>query len=402
MYIEGYIVHKESDLAKSGKAERWSVMHKDGGIEGPYTGQGFLHMCPGCIEWQDYLASTAARLLRETGADGVRLDSLGFYFLPCYNSAHGHATPFGYNEWMKQLLAKVRDAALAVNPDALLTTEAPVDWYGQWFHGALTQVYPRDVPLMRMAVEPYRSIAYAPGGPVWGSISGLAGGRTCWEQDLETLEGNWLCARFPVHEALTRGTVAYEDPQASDPEIVTRMFQGHDGSWVVVAVRPACQDAFEWPAYTGLSAQHKNYALTAHGLPSSPLKATLCDVETLTWKPLELEHNDDSVRVHLDTNWALIVLTRPQGRDIIDFGPLPTTVPGGRVTMRLTAVTAEPEPAISPPVFIHAPGMRIESADLAVPGEAVVIVPPDALPGLYSVTVSGQRVFSTRRYLKVE
>ena len=81
--------------------------------------------------------------MRETGADGVRLDSLGFCFLPCCNPAHGHATPFGCNEWMKQLLAKVRDAALAVNPDAMLTTEGPVDWHGQWFHGALTQVYPR-------------------------------------------------------------------------------------------------------------------------------------------------------------------------------------------------------------------------------------------------------------------
>ncbi|UCH35474.1 MAG: hypothetical protein JSV65_03745, partial [Armatimonadota bacterium] len=151
LYIEGYIVHKESELAKSGKAERWSVMRRDGGITGNYTSQGFYHMCPGCVEWQDHLAHTVERLLRETGADGVRLDSLGFYFLPCYNPAHEHDTPFGYNDWMKQLLSKVRRAALSANPNALLTTEAPVDWYGQWFHGALTQVYPRDLPPMRLA-----------------------------------------------------------------------------------------------------------------------------------------------------------------------------------------------------------------------------------------------------------
>ena len=208
LYIEGYIVHKESELARTGKAERWSVMHKDGSITGNYTKQGFYHMCPGCTQWQDHLATTVTRLLRETGADGVRLDSLGFYFLPCYNPAHKHATPFGYNQWMKQLLAKVREAAIKVNPKVLLTTEAPVDWFGQWFHGALTQVYPRDLPPMRLAVGPYRPYAYAPGGPVWGSVSGLAGGRTCWEADLETLEGNWLCARFPAHEALVWGDVA--------------------------------------------------------------------------------------------------------------------------------------------------------------------------------------------------
>jgi glycosidase len=59
-------------------------MHKDGTIDGPYTKQGFYHMWPRLHEWQDHLADTAARLLRETGVDGIRLDSLGFYFLPCY------------------------------------------------------------------------------------------------------------------------------------------------------------------------------------------------------------------------------------------------------------------------------------------------------------------------------
>ncbi len=402
LYIEGYIVHKDSDLAKSGRAERWSVMHKDGGITGGYTKQGFYHMCPGCAEWQDYLAAMAARLLRETGADGVRLDSLGFYFLPCYNPAHGHATPFGYNEWMKQLLAKVREATLAVNPEALLTTEAPVDWYGQWFHGALTQKYPRDLPLMRAAVAPYRPIAYSPGGSVWASISGLAGGRTGGGPDLETLEGNWLCARFPVREALTEGTVAHEDPKTSDPEIVTRMFQGEDGCRVIIAVRPACQDAFEWPAGSGLSTRHKSYILTARGLPRSPLRATLCDVETLAWKPLELEQNEDLVRVRLDTNWAMIVLTPPQGRDIIDFDPLPTTAAGGRVPIRLTAVTGGTEPGILPPILVQVPGMKTASPSPALPGSAAVVVPQDTLPGLYTVTVSGERAFSTRRYLKVE
>ena len=99
---------------------RWAVMHKDGTLTGPYSYQGFYHMCPGAVEWQDHLASMVARLLRETGADAVRLDSLGFYYLPCYNPAHEHATPFGYNDWIKQLLAKVRKAAIAVNPDVLL------------------------------------------------------------------------------------------------------------------------------------------------------------------------------------------------------------------------------------------------------------------------------------------
>lgn len=402
LYVEGYIVYKESDLAKSGKAERWSVMHKDGGIGGPYTDQGFFHMCPGCVEWQDYLASTAARLLRETGADGIRLDSLGFYFLPCYNPAHGHPTPFGYNDWMKQLLAKVRGAALAINPDALLTTEAPVDWYGQWFHGALTQVYPRDLPPMRLAVAPYRAIAYAPGGSIWASIAGLPGGRTGWDADLGTLEGNWLCARYPVREALAKGSVADSDPESSDPEIVTRMFKADAGYWAIVAVRPACQELFEWPAGAGLSAQHWEFTITARGLPQTPLKAALCDVETRTWSPLELEQDGHSARMQLNTNWALIILTPPGGQAIIDFAqPLPTP-PGGRVTLPLSIVGAAPGPDTALPVSIDAPGLNVSSHDAVAPGEAVIDVPPEALPGLYPVTVSGERSFSARRYVRIE
>ncbi len=403
LYIEGYIVHEESDLAKSGKAERWSVMHKDGGIEGSYTGQGFLHMCPGCVEWQDHLASTAARLLRETGADGVRLDSLGFYFLPCYNPAHGHETPFGCNEWMKQLLAKVQDAALAVNPDALLTTEGPVDWYGEWFHGALTQVYPRDLPLMRLAVAPYRPCVYAPAGPVWGSISGLAGGRTCWEEDLEDLEANWLCARFPVHKALIMGDVTDKDPEASDPEIVTRAFNG-DGYWVVVAVRPACQDPFAWPAptSTGLSAQRKEYTVSLDDLPWPTFEASLCDIETLAWKPLELEREGDSVRMRLNSNWALIVLSPADGPPIIDVAPLPTAAPGDRVTLRLSTVAGDRQEGDPLSVSLSAPGLTIEPATATVPGESAVKVPPDALPGFYSVTVSGRQVLGAKRFLRVK
>lgn len=401
LYIEGYIVSNESELAKSGKAEQWSVMHKDGSITGGYTKQGFLHMCPGCVAWQDHLASTAARLLRETGADGVRLDSLGFYFLPCYNPAHEHATPFGYNEWMKQLLAKVREAALAVNPDALLTTEAPVDWFGQWFHGALTQVYPRDLPPMRLAVAPYRPITYAPGGPVWGSIAGLAGGRTCWEADLGDLEGNWICARFPVHKTLIAGDVPDEDPHASDPGIVARMFQG-DGHWAIVAARPACQDANEWPAATGLSPERKDYALTAHGLPETPLKAALCDIETLTWKPLEIEHNGDTVRMQLGANWALIVLTPADGPDVITVGPPPTTAPGERVVLKLATVPGVPREGQPLPVSVGAPGLTVGPPTAAVPGDAVVEVPPDALPGFYAITISGQHLLGAKRFLRVK
>jgi hypothetical protein len=430
LYVEGYIVHEQSDLARSGKAERWSVMHKDGSITGGYTGQGFYHMCPGCVEWQDHLARTVKRLLRETGADGVRLDSLGFYFLPCYNPAHDHATPFGYNDWVKQLLAKVRRAALSVNPNALLTTEAPVDWWGQWFHGALTQVYPRDPPPMRLAVGPYRPYVYAPGGVVWGAISGLPGGRTCWEPDLERLEGNWLCAQAMVHAALVWGDVADEDPLSSDPEIVTRRFEG-SGYWAVAAVRPATNERFIWPASTGLSDHRADYTITLPGLASRVEDVVVCDVETLAWTEPALSLrlrsaasqgeaarvNEDRqlrgsgistgrVRLHrragdlvlrLRTNFALAILRRRGGPTVVGLDELPQLHPGDSTTVRIAALSGgEAQRA-----RVVAPGLRVTPQEVSIPGEVGINVPADAFPGLYGIRVEGKNILGMKRFLAV-
>ncbi|UCH34123.1 MAG: hypothetical protein JSV65_16520, partial [Armatimonadota bacterium] len=376
--------------------EPCSVMRRDGGITGNYTSQGFYHMCPGCVEWQDHLAHTVERLLRETGADGVRLDSLGFYFLPCYNPAHEHDTPFGYNDWMKQLLSKVRRAAMSANPNALLTTEAPVDWYGQWFHGALTQVYPRDLPPMRLAVGPYRPYVYAPGGPVWGAVSGLPGGRTCWEADLEALEANWLCARSPVHDALVWGDVADEDPRASDPSIVTRQFEG-SGYWAVVAVRPACADPFAWPQYTGLSDQRGAYTITLPGVAADVEDAMLCDVETLSWSRLRVRRRGPDLLLNLYTNFALIILRRRDAGAVVGFDDPPALAPGDSAQIRVTALS---KGAVTR-ARIVAPGLQVAPRHVTVPGNVTITVPADALPGMYAVSVTGDRILGVKRFLTV-
>lgn len=396
LYVEGYIVSKESDLAETGKAERWAVMQKDGTRTGPYLKQGFLHMCPGCVEWQDYLADSVARLLRETGADGVRLDSLGFYYLPCYNPEHGHQDPFGYNEWIKQLLAKVRTAALAVNPEVLLLTEGPADWFGQWFHGALTARCPRDLSMMRLAVGPFRPYVYA-SGALWGSLSGFAGGG-CGGNEAQGLDWNWMCARFPAHEALVWGDVADQDPVSSDPEIVTRRFEGA-GFWAVVAARPASQEAI-WPWETTISERRAGYTLTLLGLGSAVEDAVLCDVETLAWSPLEIERAGNDVRLHLETNWALILLRRPDGPAVVGFDPLSPARPGGVVPVRLKALSRGLNNSAR--LSVIAPGLAVSPAETGIAGEVTLEVPSDALPGSYAVSITDENVLGVKRFLVVE
>ncbi len=395
LYVEGYIVYKGSDLAKSGRAARWSLMHKDGSIDWNYTSQGFYHMCPGCVEWQDYLANMVARLLRETDADGVRLDSLGFYYWPCYNPEHHHETPFGYNQWLQTLLSKVRRAAIAVKPDVLLLTEGSADWVGQWFHGALTSRCPRDLSPMRIAVGPFRPYVYA-SGALWGSLSGFSGGG-CGGSDISSMDWNWLCARFPAQEALVWGDVADADPVSDDSEIVARRFEG-EGYWAVVAARPASQDAV-WPRGTGVADNHRKYTLTVQGLAGEVEDAALCDVETLTWSSLPIERNGGDIQVHLETNWALVVLRKHGGPHVVAFDALPSASQGGTVAVRLKDLSSKGTEAYR--AVVNAPGLSIAPGAVEIPGDVNVTVPNDALPGNYAVSVVGENILGTKRFLTI-
>ncbi len=398
LYVEGYIVHEASDLVRFGDGRRWAVMHKDGTMTGPYTKQGFYHMCPGCSEWQEHLASMVARLLRETDADGIRLDSLGFYYWPCYNPVHHHDTPFGYNEWIKTLLARVRNAAIAVNPDVLLLTEGPADWFGQWFHGALTSRCPRDLSPMRLAVGPFRTYVYA-SGALWGSLSGFPGGG-CGGADIHTLDWNWLCAESPVHDALVWGDIADQDPLTSDPHIVTRRFEGN-GYWAIVVARPACQEPI-WPRGTGISSEHKTYTLTLPDLAAQIEEALLCDIETLTWTPLAAERVGDDLRFELRTNWGLVILRQRGGPTVVTFDPLPTLQRGASTVLHLTRLSQKADGTAAICATVVAPGLVVEPSKSAATGDVTVTVPPTALPGNYAVSVSDKSVLGVKRFLVVE
>jgi len=398
LYVEGYIVSEESDIVKFGDGKRWVIMRKDGTSTGPYSKYGFYHMCPGSTEWQEHLARMVARLLRETDADAIRLDSLGFYHWPCYNPAHHHDSPFAYNEWMKTLLAKVRSAAIAVKPDVLLLTEGSTDWFGQWFHGALTSRCPRDLSPMRLAVGPFRTYAYA-SGALWGSLSGFPGGG-CSGSDIHTMDWNWLCARFPAHEALVWGDVADEDPPASDPQIVTRRFEGK-GYWAIVAARPSSQDPV-WRRGTEISSEHTTYTLTVPGLAAQVEDAVLCDVETLTWTPLATERVGEDLRLKLRTNWGLVLLRRPGGPALVTFDPLPTLRKGASTVLHLTRLSQPASPTSPVRAAITAPGLVVEPSEITVPGDVTLTVPSDALPGNYAVSVSTTGGLGVKRFLVVE
>ncbi|MFH1743510.1 MAG: DUF6259 domain-containing protein [bacterium] len=394
-YVNGYVAFKDSRIARTGKADQWAVMNKDGVRYGPYLKDGAIHLCPGCVEWQDHLADAVYYLLKETGADGVRLDSLGFYYLPCYNPTHHHKTPFGYNEWIKQLLSKVYKAARKANPNVLFTTEGSADWFAPYVHGALTSRCPRELSPMRLAMGPYRPYVYETGA-LWGSLSGFPGGG-CGGPDITKLDANWLCARYPAQEALVWGDVDDRDPLSSDPEIVTRRFL-EDDYCAIVAARPACQDPI-WPWGVGPSDKHGEYTITVPGIASEVQEAVLCDIETLTWSPLSIARTGDDLSFTLKSNWALVILRKSDGPAIVGFDEFPKVRPGESATLSLQAISNR---SARGRFSVEAPGLVVEPSKARIGEQVTVSVPGDAYPGHYAVTVSGRGILGIKRFLVVE
>jgi hypothetical protein len=92
--------------------------------------------------WRTSLAETCARLIEETGADGVRIDEMGGASRICQNEKHPHtfARWRHYNELQAQSDAarQARQAMDAVNPDSVLLTESlGIDVLGQYIDGCL-------------------------------------------------------------------------------------------------------------------------------------------------------------------------------------------------------------------------------------------------------------------------
>ncbi len=228
LYVEGLIVPGESDLfAEKPEAHDWLTMNPEGESEGSYTGQNFVHMCCGSAGWQDHLAEMCARLMRETGVDGIRLDSFSYYFWPCYNPAHNHASPFDCNKWMQDLLAKVSKAVLAVKPDALLATEAPVDYNRLWFNTALDSNFNEgsieyelaDTSVFRVMFPEF----YMPrinGGQVMESLMLMPDGCSVFAGGKNPLFEKWHKVLPEFNDVFVHGTVSETKPKASSPDMI--------------------------------------------------------------------------------------------------------------------------------------------------------------------------------------
>jgi len=128
--------------SKTGKkyGRLWGVVTADGKHLRHYDAWG---MCHDVAEYRQWVADTMKRVMKETGADGIRLDEYGHKGWACFSKLHKHTfAEWGCTEWQRAIAETtklVHRAMDEVRPDAILTTEHPgYDFLMQFIDGCIT------------------------------------------------------------------------------------------------------------------------------------------------------------------------------------------------------------------------------------------------------------------------
>jgi len=125
-------------------ARRWGSQHCIRKADGtPQTHYEAWNPCLEVAEYRQWVAATMARVIRETGADGLRLDEYGHCGSACFSKLHEHTfAERGTTEWQRCIAEStklVREAMDAVKPGSVLTTEHPgYDYLMPWIEGCIT------------------------------------------------------------------------------------------------------------------------------------------------------------------------------------------------------------------------------------------------------------------------
>lgn len=130
------------DASKTGKAhgKEWGVVGSDGKLTTAYE---VWNPCHDLADVRQWVADSMKRVMRETGADGIRLDEYGHAGWACFSDQHKHTyEERGVSQWLKATAETTRMVHAAmdeVKPGLVLTTEHPgYDYLMQYLDGCIT------------------------------------------------------------------------------------------------------------------------------------------------------------------------------------------------------------------------------------------------------------------------
>jgi len=145
---------RADDNSKFGRkwGKQWCVVQPDGTDRTNYDA---WNPCLDVAEYRRWVAQTMRRVMRETGADGIRLDEYGHRGAACFSKLHKHTfAEWGCTEWQRCIAEScklVRQAMDEVKPGSVLTTEHPgYDYLMQFLEGCITY----DLTVMATPLRP--------------------------------------------------------------------------------------------------------------------------------------------------------------------------------------------------------------------------------------------------------
>jgi len=396
------------------KPEDWFMMYRPKArLAKPTTrGDQTVHMCVRYPPWQDHLAATIKRLLRETGARYVRIDEFGHTFLPCWNPAHKHESPFRAMPEVMEFLRKIRAAIDEVDSDIVLFTEGATDMLALYCDGTLNLWVPGpDIAPMRLTVPNYIGLSYHL-GQVDCALNGFVPGTdyACnrygwwnshhgklWSPGLEHKPKNypkpegdgylpWPGGKLRWHElgASFVQAVRHGDPTDINPvgidqdpeEWASRLWRARE-YWLLVCGSRAAYGS-ETPVRVRLPE-----------LPESVRHAFEFDVETLAMRDATLERTNDGIFVTVVAGFSAVLLPKPDCPPVVETSVLPILKPGEASRVKLTAFAPWRASTGDSKVTVAVPGLTVSPREATLPAMVTLKAPRDAESGAYKLLVKG-------------
>ncbi len=151
LYTDPYRLDENCPTGQA-HGKEWCVVGPTGQLA---TNFDVYNPCYELAEARQWMADTMGRVMRETGADGLRLDQVGYKGVACYSPTHKHTYQEpGITQWEKaasEMVRMVHAAMDQVRPGLVLTTEVPgYDYMMHSLEGCITY----DLGLQATAMRP--------------------------------------------------------------------------------------------------------------------------------------------------------------------------------------------------------------------------------------------------------
>ncbi len=151
LYLDCFLCSRKSECGQA-HGQEWGATGENGQLRNGYgtADDPMYNMCLQVPAWRDYLAETCARVVRETGCDGIYLDEGGFILeqYNCWRTDHGHPPGGTTLAGERALFERVKTAI--PQQTALYTEYCPPDIIAPYLDGA----YMHALRLARPEVSP--------------------------------------------------------------------------------------------------------------------------------------------------------------------------------------------------------------------------------------------------------